>query len=359
MRFLSHLKFAAFFLLASGFMLAATGNLFAQTQRYVQIDVKIVEGKPTGEDTITLNGKKFKAWDSAKYLVPAAVPPDPKICVESGGERQCVTGNCPNLYFCTFIGVPIMSDSFKLEVWDEDAFEDDLVGKGSVSANGSFKLGQAEVKVTEIPCSDKEIQVNYYKDENQGRYLFDSGFKPYPVIFGSPRFHHFTRLEPICVVGLRGCDVKTIFEIMIGQVRFVAPSKFPRGNDPVVNCKVNYLIGLDNPVRTVIDSANSKIVNYTLEEHIFYPGKITRQIVQDGGVIFVTTEGEGFGQYAWLNEQVGGKVIFQVIDNELKNAVTEKLELLNKSDNQNKPVTNATTNIKPKIITKPKSRKRP
>ena len=336
-------------LLCSGLLALTSCTIFGQSQRYVQIDVRVAGGNPAGVEGTELDGSPVLAWDTSVFG-DAFAAPDLKICVVNDGSRTCVEDDCPDKYFCSFIGVPISSDTFKLEVWDADIKSDfdagdDLIGVGMVRGlNRSFVFGEAQVTVTEIPCSDKQIQVNYddpYRPT--GHYRFDSGFFPYPILFGegstlSPihaRLHHFSRSKPICVVGLRGCDVKTVFEIMISQVRFVAPSD---DETPVVNCKVNLLAHSveQNPVRTVIDAKHSSIVNYTLEEHVFYPGKITRRVVQDGGVIFVTTEGEGFGQYAWFNEQFGGKVIFGDIDDELADAVNEKLNLLNKPTKQNK-----------------------
>lgn len=359
MRRSSPLNIGIHLLVCLGYLTLTNITISAQSQRFVQIDVRVVGGNPGGLEPANVNGQLIQAWDTS-FFTPTVVPPDPKICVENNGGMTCVEGDCPDLYFCSFIGVPIPSDTFKLEVWDADIKSDfdegdDLIGAGVVRGlNRSYEFGQAQVTVTEIPCSDKQIQVNFDPNQPTGHYRFDSGFYPYPILLGEssslspirPKYHHYERSTPICIVGLRGCDVKTVFETMVSQVRFVAPSD---DETPVVNCKVNYLAHVvgQNPVRTVVDAKNSAIVNYTLEEHIFYPGKITRRVVQDGGAIFVTTEGEGFGQYAFFNEQLGGKLIFAEVDDELADAVNKKLSLLNKPVNQNSPSKNVKNRKRP------------
>lgn len=349
MRRLSPLNVGIQLLVCLGYLALANCPTFAQSQRFVQIDVRVVGGNPVGLEPTSIDGNLIQAWDTS-FFNKIVVPPDPKICV----DNKCVKGDCPNLYFCSFIGVPISSDTFNLEVWDADIksdFDDgdDLIGEGVVRGlNRTYDFGRVKVTVTEIPCSDKQIQVNYDPNEPTGHYRFDSGFYHYPILLGQgssfspidPKYHRFARSKPICIVGLRGCDIKTVFETMISQVRFVAPSEILRRHDPVVNCKINELVslvGLDNPVRTRVDAINSTIVNYTLEEHIFYPGKITRKVIQDGGSIVVTTEGEGFGQYASFNEFFGENVIFDLVDTELSDAVAKKLTILNKPANYNKP----------------------
>ncbi len=331
-------------LVCLGYLMLTNCAVFAQSQRFVQIDVRVISGNPAGLEPAILDGQLIQAWDTS-FFDKAFARPDPKICV----NNQCVEGDCPDLYFCSFIGVPISSDTFKLEVWDADIKSDfdegdDFIGEGVVRGlNRSYVFGRAKVTVTEVPCSDKQIQVNYDSGQPTGHYRFDSGFYHYPVLLGqgfsispiAPKYHHFeVPGKPICIVGLRGCDVKTVFETMISQVRFVAPSL---DETPVINCKVNPLLPALDLVRTHVDAANATIVNYTLEQHIFYPGKITRKVIQDGGTIVVTTEGEGFGQYAAFNKFVGGKLLFPAIDDELADAVHKKLTLLNKPAKQSKP----------------------
>ncbi len=339
-------------LVCLGYLVLTNCTIFAQPQRFVQIDVRVVGGNPAGIEGTELDGEPLLAWDTTVFGDTFAAP-DPKICVENKGNMKCVGDDCPDLYFCSFIGVPISSDTFKLEVWDADVkseFDpegDDLIGKGVVRGlNRSYRFGQAQVTVTEIPCSNKQIQVNYeHPYLPVGHYRFDSGFYAYPIFFGQgstllplkPEYHHYKTIPTaMCSVSQRGCDVKTVFDTMISQVSFIAPSK---DKTPVVNCKVNLLesvlesVGGQNPVSTVIDAKNATIVNYTLEAHIFYPGKITRRVVQERGTILVTTEGEGFGQYAQENE-AAGKLLFKSIDEKLADAVKKRLSLLNKPANQ-------------------------
>jgi hypothetical protein len=324
------------FFIILGCLFALTTSVIAGNQRFVQIDVRVVGGNPFGLELTNLSGKRIKAWDTGS-LDPSVMPPDPKICVGTGEAMQCVEGDCPDMYFCTFIGVPISSDTFNLEVWDGDIqsfFDsgDDLIGKGVVGINRSYNLGQAQVTITEIPCSDKEIQVNYEPkkpNEPNGRYQFDSGFESYPG-----DYHEFVRDSEICKTNTIGCNVNTVFSTMISQVRFVAPKD---ESTPVKNCMETvldasgYLLGSDfagasdDPVVTTVDARAFTIVNYTKVGHIFHPGKITRTVLFKGNGVVVQTKGIGYGKFGLINSTAGPYWIFAESDKRLTEAVKQRL----------------------------------
>jgi hypothetical protein len=172
--------------------------------------------------------------------------------------------------------------------------------------------------------------VNYNPGWKKGHYVFDSGFEYYPE-YPEETFHHYERIGRICDVGSNGCNVKTVFSTMISKVSFVAPSD---DKSPLINCKVNELMSVEspNPVRTTVDPQNSTIVNYTLKGHIFYPGKITREVVSSGGYVVVKTTGEGYGAWTGFNVFMGRDVIFKEIDEHLSEAVTERLLWMKKQN---------------------------
>lgn len=299
-----------------GYLALTYGNVVAVTPKYVQVDVEVVGDNPNGRETEYVNGVLYRLWDTSDvFTMGAFVAPDIRICVDNNGSNRCVAGDCSDSYFCTFIGVPIVADNFQIEVWDKDIAKDDLIGRDICGVNRVCQFGAARITVTAIPCDDKEIQVNY-KDAARGRYLFYSGYEAYPS-----RYHHYSRPGRICEISTKGCDVKTVFSTMISQVRFVAPLD---SNKPVVNCG-DYHLPVNNPIRTVINAQDFSIVNYTHEGHIFHPGKVTRRVVSSDGWIVVITEGEGFGNWAWVNERVGPDEIFKEADERLAEAVKNKL----------------------------------
>ena len=59
-----------------------------------------------------------------------------------------------------------------------------------------------------------------------------------------------------------------------------------------------------DPIKTAINNITLSITNYTLPGHIFYPGEVTRSIVELDGSILVWTTGSGTGEYKSLNESV-------------------------------------------------------
>ena len=95
-------------------------------------------------------------------------------------------------------------------------------------------------------------------------------------------------------------------------------------------------IGLESiyydPIIMFVDDKNYKMVNYTKEGHIFYPGKIVRTVKrdEDTGDIYVETEGIGFhfcsgevGQLIAATNALVGPVVFKNVDLRLKKAFEE------------------------------------
>lgn len=137
----------------------------------------------------------------------------------------------------------------------------------------------------DYPCDDEELQVNY-----------DSSL---------PNYHYYDDIEnEVCSVSSAGCTVDFVFETMISQVRFIAPTTDVR--TPVSNCQINVLNlpgpwGVDS-IRTTINSTNRSVTNYTKPDHVLHPGRATRTVVQRGSSIYVVTVGEGNGSFPGANE---------------------------------------------------------
>lgn len=155
----------------------------------------------------------------------------------------------------------------------------------------------------EPPCGDPAIQVDYDKR--------------------SPKYHKYGPYETqICVRGDRNCNLKSVFSMMISQVRFVTPRIM--SSSPVKHCMevdASHLPGVDGNVRFVINSSNLSISNYTLKDrHEFHPGVVIRTIREKNGAIYVITSGEGTGDYKKANEFIS-KPMWDTVDSYLKTAV--------------------------------------
>jgi hypothetical protein len=78
---------------------------------------------------------------------------------------------------------------------------------------------------------------------------------------------------------------------------------------------------LSNPVMTYIDRPNYVVINYTLNDHIFSPGRVIRKIIQKCNKIYVQTIGEGLSDQGLIIATVNasfGDNIFRNADARLK-----------------------------------------
>jgi hypothetical protein len=86
--------------------------------------------------------------------------------------------------------------------------------------------------------------------------------------------------------------------------------------------RIKPLTGGD-PIKTAINNISLSITNYTLPGHIFYPGEITRSVVELGDSIAIWTVGRGNGPYKALNELVAPQ-IWGSADRQLKKEVASE-----------------------------------
>ena len=75
------------------------------------------------------------------------------------------------------------------------------------------------------------------------------------------------------------------------------------------------LLGL-GPVAHDVDTDNQAISNTTLPGHLLHPGKVERQVIQRGDMIYVRTYGDGIGDFGRLNEALAG-ALWGTVDNGL------------------------------------------
>ena len=117
-------------------------------------------------------------------------------------------------------------------------------------------------------------------------------------------YHSYSMANRICSQRVKGCTKQRVFAIMLSEERFITPTT---SSEPVLNCKARSL-SLDNPIISFISPNTFSVTNYTQKGHMFYPGKVTRQIISENGYISVYTVGEGTGDWPWINENVGADV---------------------------------------------------
>jgi len=119
-----------------------------------------------------------------------------------------------------------------------------------------------------------------------------------------PTYHSYSMANRICSQQVKGCTKQRVFAIMLSEDRFITPTT---SSDPVQDCKVRTL-SLGNPIISSINRNTFSVTNYTQKGHIFYPGRVTRQIISDNGYISVYTVGEGTGDWPWINKNIGADV---------------------------------------------------
>lgn len=192
------------------------------------------------------------------------------------------------------------------ELWlSDDDGTPDLEGKWSA---GTCAPGTIHVTRRTAICDDERIVSDYDTSDDD--------------------YHHYGGeddeiLTAICKAG-SGCTPAGVFDLMLTQARFIAPTS---DRQPVVPCKTTRVrIGptTENYVRTTIDPKSLAITNYTLEKlHRLHPGRVTRTVVERDGVVYVRTEGEGAGSWPSVNEFFAPGV-WRDVDEDLKRAYDAK-----------------------------------
>lgn len=116
-----------------------------------------------------------------------------------------------------------------------------------------------------------------------------------------PNYHAYSVQTEICSIEeFVNVTKEKIFEILLKRNDFVAPSfdKEPVHSCTQINANVGALPHLpnvfnDDPIVTVVDNSRFSVTNYTLPGHRLYNGKVVREIIQQGGRIYIRTRGTG------------------------------------------------------------------
>lgn len=134
----------------------------------------------------------------------------------------------------------------------------------------------------------------------------------YPKTHSNYHFYSVVS-KPICNVSEKGCTKEFVYDVLISDVRFAAPT-FDDASIPISNCGVYrvqffpYLtVGGDICVRT--NPGQKSLTNYTLPNHKLHPGKVLRHLTQNAqGDIILFSVGEGMGTMPVANTTLAGQV---------------------------------------------------
>lgn len=148
---------------------------------------------------------------------------------------------------------------------------------------------------------------------------------------GHIEYHCYDFAYKICEQIHPSCNVQLVYNTMLSNASFLAPTD---SQVEVTNCTdlllntIPYWFNWSNrnPVTTTVED-NNKIINYTLPNHMFHPGKVIRQISSMDGSIWVRTTGEGTGRLKWINNNslFMKYLIWRPVDKRLKKAVKKLL----------------------------------
>jgi hypothetical protein len=307
------------------------GKVLAQTNQVVQINVKVTDGNPKGRVPSSLGWKTPWLWDFPFPLIIHGNPDLGITVMDTGSRYLCKSPSSvfkpetiENTLACVFTGVQISGETARIQIIDYDVFEHDTIGLGECKIGQTCQIGQAEVSIAKVPCGDTEIQVNYPSDPEyiQAYDTIYSGYHRYPK--------EGERIESrICSTSSPGCTRKSVFETMLSEVRFIAPTDL---TDQVKNCKITNLdirdipTG-DDPILTTIDYDTFSITNYTRYDHALHSGLVTRKVIEREGFVFVSTFGEGYG--AFPNENISRALkLWQDVDDGLIKAMQKKSSTL-------------------------------
>jgi hypothetical protein len=148
-------------------------------------------------------------------------------------------------------------------------------------------------------------------------------------------YHYYTDYTIVCQKSQSPlCTLETVFTAMISTPATTAPVLSTVTPQQIQNCATipletvpANLSGYNNLITMVINPSQHSLTNYTQKTHVFYPGQITRQIVDAGDSIQVETIGQGVGCYKCANIVGGSCVIWPDSDQALREAVWTKLNL--------------------------------
>jgi hypothetical protein len=160
-------------------------------------------------------------------------------------------------------------------------------------------------------CGDPHLPFNYNKNQNN--------------------YHEYQDSTEMCKRSQSpACTVENVFNTLLHTPAAIAPVISTVQAKDIQSCRVLELRscpGSDNDIRIVIDPAQDSVTNYTLPDHIFYPGEVMRRIVDHSGAIEIETIGKGVGCKKAENIEGATCKIWPDADQALRVAVWKELNL--------------------------------
>lgn len=157
------------------------------------------------------------------------------------------------------------------------------------------------------------------------------GDKTLPFNYSKNNFHSYEDMTEVCTSKQSaGCTVDYVFQILIRTPEAIAPVTSSVNEHDIASCAILPLKscpGASNRIRIVLDQASHTVTNYTLPGHLFYPGQVTRQIIDWNGTVVIKTVGMGVGCDKALNVVGGTCKIWPDCDDALRVAVWANLNL--------------------------------
>jgi len=181
----------------------------------------------------------------------------------------------------------------------------------------------------------------------------------YPILhndyYENEQYYHSYIVSEVVICPVdnkKGLTVDDVFNIMISNISFVAPTI---NQEKVISCNKVILVppvfpdifleSLDSakevkdwilgkvsaPIVTYINNEEHSVTNYTLEGHPLHDGKVTRTVVVVDGNIKIKTVGIGNNK-TWRGWKVNSfipliKYLWKSVDNKLKAEVERKLNV--------------------------------
>jgi len=129
---------------------------------------------------------------------------------------------------------------------------------------------------------------------------------PAPQPGGVP--HGYVALDRICSPSASSaCTLNNVFSELL-----LHPTIVPEPN-PVSTCNTRY-IPATGTVLFYVEPGTLSITNVTLTNHILFPGRVIRSVIQQDGDIYIQTTGTGTGSFSSANAVVGEYLIWPVTD---------------------------------------------
>ncbi|AOX00239.1 hypothetical protein BJP34_12955 [Moorena producens PAL-8-15-08-1] len=226
--------------------------------------------------------------------------------------------------------IPCDEPSFKLN--DHlylDNFDDPFV---LPNKDNKERIARNDILKDDSFFTSKSDNENILED----RYHYSATF---PNIYPSKYKDDIIQYNKICEIGEKRCTPENVFAEMISQARFTAPARPKQASNRVSNCMVvdldveglkddlgRFLFRTEDKVVVMVKPEDFMAINYTLPTHNLFPGRVVRQVIEKDGAVWVSTIGEGRGDFPETNEKQGLEIFSEEIDRPFQRHVRNAIE---------------------------------